>query len=434
VRQPVGVRPWETSALTNKDIVFQHASETAFLWTLRTSAIRAPNYSLNDLSKLDGRVEAHLDGLRGAGRLGWDLCQANLANDGPGEVFALSILAFHDGESAKMRDAVNAGCASPRVWPGLVSALGWLEFERVSRWLDLLVNARSPLHRSVGIAAYAIHRRDPGPALTSSIEDQDAFLRARALRAVGELKRRDLANHLQAHLEDTNDKCRFWAAWSLTLLGEPGGIPTLLGFANSGGGDLAVPALQAGLRALSPADSRRWLSAFAAAEPDRVRLTIFGAGIIGDPTSVPWLIKKMDSPASARLAGEAFTMITGIDLAYHDLDRDAPSMPEDESTESEDVPGGMAYENGLPRPSAILVADWWERHHSTFITGTRYLSGQPISAQSAMDVLMRGTQRQRKAAALEIALLDPTTEFWEVRTRGRRQRELLSTLTPSTRA
>jgi len=49
------------------NVVLQHAEEAAFLWLLRHAAVAAPHYSLADLGKLDGRVEAHLDGLRIAG-------------------------------------------------------------------------------------------------------------------------------------------------------------------------------------------------------------------------------------------------------------------------------------------------------------------------------------------------------------------------------
>lgn len=52
------------------DIVSQHAEEAAFLWLLRDRAVYAPHYSLADLSELDDRVEAHLDGLRIAGDAG----------------------------------------------------------------------------------------------------------------------------------------------------------------------------------------------------------------------------------------------------------------------------------------------------------------------------------------------------------------------------
>ena len=42
-------------------IVTQHAEDTAFLWLLRDSAVNEPHYKLSDLSKLDNRLEAHID-------------------------------------------------------------------------------------------------------------------------------------------------------------------------------------------------------------------------------------------------------------------------------------------------------------------------------------------------------------------------------------
>jgi hypothetical protein len=39
------------------------AEEAAFLWLLRSNAIRQPHCALKDLAKLDDRFEAHLDGL-----------------------------------------------------------------------------------------------------------------------------------------------------------------------------------------------------------------------------------------------------------------------------------------------------------------------------------------------------------------------------------
>src|SRR5262249_44240792 len=150
-------------------------------WTTRNRAVGEPHYSLEDLAALDQRVEAHLDGLRIAGDVGWRFCKENLANEGPGEVFALSVMAFSAGDRERMREALNAGCASPRTRPGLVSALGWLDYDTVSPWISRLLEAKSALHRSIGVAACAIHRQDPGSALTVGVEDPDPVLRARAL-------------------------------------------------------------------------------------------------------------------------------------------------------------------------------------------------------------------------------------------------------------
>ena len=57
------------------EVVSQHAEEAAFLWMLRHEAAQAPHYSLVTLTKLDDRIEAHLDGLRIASEAGWAICK-----------------------------------------------------------------------------------------------------------------------------------------------------------------------------------------------------------------------------------------------------------------------------------------------------------------------------------------------------------------------
>ena len=57
------------------------------------------------------------------------------------------------------------------------------------------------------------------------------------------------------------------------------------------------------------------------AESSTTPPAIIMAGAIGDPEFIPWLIDQMKILPLARPAGEAFTLITGVDLAYRDLER-----------------------------------------------------------------------------------------------------------------
>ena len=59
-------------------------------------------------------------------------------------------------------------------------------------------------------------------------------------------------------------------------------------------------------------------------KPESVRDAIRGVGTVGDPKVVPWLIAQMDDAKLARTAGEAFSTITGLDLAWLDLERKPP--------------------------------------------------------------------------------------------------------------
>lgn len=401
--------------MVNESVVSRHAEEAAFLWTLRNRAVGEPHYTVKDLAALDERVEAHVDGLRVAGTVGWKHCKANLENAGSGEVFALAVMAFSAGDREWMSEALRVGCASPTTKSGLVSALGWLDYATVSPWIWRLVEAKSSVHRSVGIAACAIHREDPGPALNSSVSDSDSVLRARALRAVGELKRRDLLDQLVDHIRDEDDACRFWAAWSLTLNGERSGLGILTNWFERDD-SFTCRALQTALRALEPEQSRQWISSLAQ-ESSRARLAVIGVGIVGDPAAIPWLIRQMELPELARLAGESFSMITGVDLAFHDLDQEAAPSDQSEDMSIEEVLD-LNYESNLAWPSPTRVAQWWEKNGEGFSPGTRYLAGEPITVTSSLRVLLNGKQRQRIAAALELSLLDSERILFEVRARG----------------
>jgi uncharacterized protein (TIGR02270 family) len=423
--RPIGFTPAEISRLVNEEVVGRHAEEAAFLWRQRARAASAPHFSLQDLARLDERVEAHVQGLR-ASPSGWQHCERNLALKGPGEVFAAAVVAFDLGQPDLMRRALQAGCDTSSLRSGLISALGWLDFGHVHSWIGRLLAARVPLHRVVGLAAAVIHRQDPGPAMVAaSVEDVEPVLRRRALRAIGELKLMSLRPQLQEHLHEPDDGCRFWAAWSLALLGERAGLTALMAFIDSESG-WTPAAVQMAMRAMSLADARVCVSALTA-RPERARTAVMAAGAVGDPAVVPWLIRRMHEPALARLAGEAFTTITGADLALLDLDQDPPppsAEGPDESATDEVV--DPSYESNLRWPAPDLVAAWWADHRHSFTPGVRYLGGRAVNAAALVDVLRTGKQRQRVAASLHLALLERDRPLFEVRARGGRQQQALN--------
>lgn len=118
-------------------------------------------------------------------------------------------------------------------------------------------------------------------------------------------------------------------------------------------------------------------------------------------------------------------MITGLDLAYHDLDQDAPEPDGEEETEIDKVLD-LDYESNLPWPAPRNIEAWWQQNQNAFVHGKRYLAGQPLTAETAINVLKKGKQRLRAAAAIELALLNQDLHLFEVRGRSKSQeRELV---------
>jgi uncharacterized protein (TIGR02270 family) len=279
--------------------------------------------------------------------------------------------------------------------------------------------------RRIGIAASAVHRNDPGRPLNDAISDPDPLLRARALRAIGELGIESFLPEVRTHLADSDDLCRFWAAWSVALCsGESQALVILQSIAES---DLPYreKALQLAVRRMDvPAASALHLKL--AQDAKLIRTAIVAAGAIGDPTHIPWLTEQMQVPELSRVAGEAFTMITGVDIAFQDLDRDKPEGFEAGPTENpEDENVEMDPDENLPWPDPGLIAKWWTQHQVEFQNGTRYLLGKPISLDWCQQVLRKGRQRQRATAALELAIRQPGQPLFNVAAPGFRQQQML---------
>ncbi len=407
------------------EIVEQHAEEAAFLWLLRAVATSSPHYLLADLARLDNRVEAHLDGLRVAGDAGWDVLRDQAKKGQPGEVFAAAVVAFESDSADRVTEILQAGTAKPEGARGLIAALNWLSIERAALPIKSLLAADDSNYRRVGIAASALHRKNPGPALLEAFASEDPLLATRALRATGELGLVDHHLTVRANIKSKELPRRFWAAWSIVLLtGHRDAIVALQAIAEAAG-PFAERAAATVMRKLPLPDARAWHRTMVQ-DPKRQRATIAATGALGDPGAIPWLIEQMKSPPLARIAGEAFSLITGAHIAYDKLAGEKPEGFESGPTEDpEDENVAMDPDDNLSWPDPELVRKWWSTHRDRFAKDTRHLLGTPITAESLQKALRKGYQRQRHAAALELALLQPGKPLFEVRAPASRQLALL---------
>lgn len=408
-----------------RTIVFQHAEEASFLWLLRSRAVRAPHYSLGDLSKLDNRLEAHIDGLRISGDDGWNVCCSELSWKEPGEVFVTALLALEGQASDRVEKVLEAGGADMKLNESIISAFGWLTFQKAKTQLNRLCSSESPQPKRIGLAAAAIHRRDLGKPLLDALSSQDADLKARALRAVGELGRYDLVRSVTHNLSADEERVRFSAAWSAALLNGDGLALELLQEFVETGGEFAERALVVAIRRMSLAAAHAWRRKLAN-NPASIRSAVTCSGAIGDPDLIPWLMSLMPDPKLARVAGEAFTTITGVDIAYEDLDTKAPDNfeagPNDDPAD-ENV--DLDPDENLPWPNLTAIEQWWGKHRHQFKAGERYLLGKPMNSDWLQQVLRIGRQRVRAAAALELAIRNPGQPLFNVAAPGFRQQELL---------
>jgi uncharacterized protein (TIGR02270 family) len=243
-------------------------------------------------------------------------------------------------------------------------------------------------------------------------------VRARALRLAGEFGSLDVREQVRVSLNDDDEACRFWAAWSAGLLGErTSAIPHLQDYA-VGGSVFKWRALDLVVRLMDHDSAIAWIRHLGR-DPSHGRLLVIGAGILGDPVAVPWLIQKMSEPVLARVAGESVSMITGWDLSEQGLDGNVPegfsAGPTDDPAENNVA---IDLDENLPWPNPLKIRARWEKEQARFTGGIRHLRGLPLTRECCNDALRDGYQRQRRAAAYNLALIGAGRPLWNWRARS----------------
>lgn len=403
-------------------VLDRHAEEAAFLWLLRSRAVGMPQFDLRSLADLDHRVECHLDGLRVAGDAGWKrVWQEFEERPEPGEAFAAAVFALEGTRTGELRQILEAALSRPELAAAVASAVGWVTDEVAPLALSLLHAWDTPAGRGIGVAGAAVRRAAiPGRVLDAAI--REPLSRARAIKAVGELGDTSRLSVIRDHVTAPNLDVRFAAAWATArLTGDPAAVAELQTIAITESRYRQRSATLV-VRRLDPPKALRWVEMLGKT-PGCERVAIQATGALGDPAAIPGLLEKMAAPALARLAGEAFCLITGVHLADDQLDAPQPEAFEAGPTDDPDDPNvELDPDDGLDWPDPEKVRKWWAANQGRFPRGQRHVCGALITPEHLKDVLRDGFQRQRAAAALELALLRPRNPLFEVRAPGWRQR------------
>ena len=399
-----------------RDVAVEHLEEAAFCRTRWELALGAPNYSASEVEQgPEERLRAHLDALVLAGRPAAEqVLVPALDHEDPPIVFAVAwcLLASEDGDfDDEVLRAFGAATNDARRRTELARALALSPSRAAGDRLAHALEDLPPAARAE--AAQILTRSFARPAeIRHWLSGDDAALASGALRGLGG----DLtpwADLLERYL-GADDRAvvsaairpglcvGMVAAWDACVEAATGSDPSvddLIALATLGGAaeHAAVE------RALQSPGSRR-SALFALGFSGRRRAAELCLEIIDD-----------DDPADARVAGEAFSAITGLAIegAYarrvpddQDLDQDLDDdlAAGDERAAARATPAEAA----LPLPDGPAIRGWWSSATSRFQAEQRYLGGAPISAAALVSAIAGGPMRRRPGHALELA----------VRTRG----------------
>lgn len=415
--------------MTNS-IQLQHTEDAAMLYLQRRAAVHAPHFALLYLKRLDERLAAHLDGLCVAAQEGHAWLREE---DGelPGALFAETVVLLTEQPSRLDALLTRAAALPERFQEEVSAALGWVEADCLQGVAKALLESTDPFRRRLGLVACTQHGLNPGDFLQAAFAAEDPALRACAARAAGELGLTALRESCRALLDDTAPEVAFAAACAGVLLGERAHSLAQLGTLAAQAGPLQEEALRLWLLAADPVDAHNLLAQLART-PAQIRALITGSGIAGDAQYLPWLLPQMEKPELARLAAEAFALITGLDLAEENLDAGEPTLPEealpgpDDNPENEDL--SEDPDKDLPWPDVAKLQAWWHANTTRFAAGQPFFMGQPRSPQIALTTLREGYQRQRRLAALILVLQSTEAPLFNIAAPARRQATALAAI------
>jgi uncharacterized protein (TIGR02270 family) len=407
-------------------VVEQHAEDAAMLYATRTILAGAGHARLHQLARFDERLRLHLEGLRIAGGPGLAICNAALERTTASKVFVASVLALQERQSRWLDRIFALAEALPESQAGLLDAFAWIDSATLGEVVAQLdASGGGALRRLARISAQAMHRIGLPGSLIHATEDPAARVRARAWRAVGEVGDRSLLSATSPAMSDADLQCRFWGAWAAVMLGDRRRALEALGQATASHEALRSQGLSLLLRTIDLEAAHAFLKSLSREEAGR-RWLVRGAGLVGDPSYVPWLISLMSNMELSRVAGEAFSFVTGADLAGLDLERAPPEGVEsgpDDDAGNDDV--ALDEDDGLPWPDPAKVQAWWSANAHRFNAGMRYFVGAPPAWEHCLQVLREGYQRQRFVAAEYLCLLRPGTMLFDCAAPAWRQQRWL---------
>ena len=422
-----------TSAVVARPVVpvvlAQHAEDCVALRETRSMLVRAAHVTLVQLARLDERLRAHLDGMQVAGDAGAQLADAALAKPGIGATFTAAVLALHSGDALRLERLLALARVLPDARRGLVSALGWVPAAALRRVVAGWFATPDDFLRRLGIAACIVHRVDPGPLLSRTIESSEPGLRAVSAACAGELGRLDIRDACLALVDDPDPLVRAHAARAAVLLGDRGNAFDACAEMTIVPGLLRALTLLMAILAVDRKRTRALLERLARQrdekQPATIRFVIYAVALAGDLYFIDWLILLMQDPLYARLAGETFAMITGADLALLDLEQ----RPPEATAGTDDSPAEpVAFDDdaGVAWPDPARVGAWWQAHQRGFTAGARHFAGATPTAAHCQQVLRESRQRRRWAAALHLVLASPGSVLFNAAAPAWRQQRQLA--------
>jgi uncharacterized protein (TIGR02270 family) len=382
-------------------ILEEHFEELDFLWEQRERVIFAGDWTLRNLTHLDERVEAHLDGLRIGGEHSVKIARPQLASDDTtATAAAFTLLAM--GSAPLAGEVLGAAVdALPPTRERIRIALRHSDpLLSTDRLYELSIGG-DPGLRALAADVLAFHRLRPPPEVERLLDLADVTVLRLGYAAAGRFGRMTATNLKKAVASD-DAALRQVALEAAARCGVPDLVPLCREEARRGG--RAVPEAVAFLGVVGELDDVAGLRV-ALGDSALAPFALAGMGSLGNVAAIPLILEMMAQPASAEAAAAAFVRITGADKIRAGVS--AAAVGEGVHAEQEGAEDG-------PSPDPARASAVWNEIAPKFAPSQRWQDGIDISTTpfaiaqdtlslaSRRDMYLRMRAKDPKAPDLEL--------------------------------
>ncbi|HYH94893.1 HEAT repeat domain-containing protein, partial [Hyalangium sp.] len=349
----------------------EHLSELEFLLGQRERYIRDPQVHWPDVADLEHRIEAHVDAMRASGTVALELAREAMTGGDEAQVMAGAhvVASFQeqdgaDGLGETILTLEETADDLLDVWEEVLVLSEHLRVaERVN---SLLASARAEVRAT---AARILGRRHEGNAerILPLLDDASPEVRSAAVMALARLDYRPALTAVENLLQYVPISEWEPLTFAALCLGSPRALKHCRQ-ACQAGGDL--PSGFPRLLAMAGEERDLPLLQKLCAHPKLASQAIAAVGIMGIPSSVPFLIEHLSSDAlEVRIAAAAaLNLLTGANLYV-------TARALEEGADG-DEPGRVVR---LANMDATPWTQWWDGHEPRFSGSRRFRRGKPLS-------------------------------------------------------
>jgi len=306
------------------EVIQAHFDEASYLFSEFMVEVNSANPNKQYLKNVNARLAAHLDGLVVNLQAAWSICEGTLSNEDLGEgeaseFFVASYLAFLSNELEKVKPVVETAETHASLLNAVSYGLAWHPWQQSGFWATKFVASGRPAIATIGLFCHQTYKQ-PAPITTASLlgqsleKDIESVIPSTLLMAE---KTQDVSvlPLLHSYQSEELSLTHLQVLETRIKLGDSGALEKLKLFVMSDN-DFRERALSVAFSLLEPEESKLWIAELKNTE-QADRLILLAIGAMKEKTLLPWVVKQMHIPETARIAGKVFSQITGYELRKH---------------------------------------------------------------------------------------------------------------------